>query len=160
MFKKILIAKRAGRRSSAVAALLLVGAAQPAAPEPFAIAYTGEAQFADSMAGSRSYELPTQIYVFDEGTNRVQHALEPRQEFEDVCFRGGYIDRVSFSPGLISVRSEQTGRMCDFSVNRQTGDAEYVTHTDLPGGGFSQIEFRMTCSPAEISVFDRSRNRF
>jgi len=83
----------------------------------------------------------------------------PRQEFEDVCFRDGHIDSVRFSPGLISVRSEKQGAVCDFSVNRASGKAEYVSYRDLPGG-VSSIEFEMTCEPTEVPVFDKSKNKF
>lgn len=172
MFSKILIAKRGeighrriagGPAIVAVAAALLTGAARPATQGRFAIECTGTAQFSNTMTGqlvARTYDVPRQVYVFDEVAERVQRALEPRQEFEDVCFRGGYIASVTFSPGMISVRSEDTGRMCDFNVSRITGEAEFFSHQDLPAGRYNQMEWRMTCSPTEIPVFDRSGNRF
>jgi hypothetical protein len=143
--------------------LLLSLAPEAAAVEPFAIACTGKAQFADTLRGERSvreYDVPTQVYVLDEAARRVERAMEPRQQFEDVCFRGGYIDSISFSPGLVSVRSERAGTLCDFQVSRVSGEAVFFSHQDLPGGRYSQMEWRMTCSPAAIPVFDRSRNRF
>ena len=174
MFKKILIANRgeiAGRvikttREMGIAitaVTLLTGAAQPSIENRFAIACVGTAQFRGTTTGSlmtRNYDVPRKVYVFDEAANRVQLTLHPRQEFEDVCFQDGYIASVDFAPGLISVRSEDTGRMCDFKVNRVTGEAEYFSHQDLPGGRYEQMEWRMSCSRAEIPVFDQRRNRF
>ena len=147
----------------AVVLTLLMGAAVPAAAQPFAIRCTGTAEFTDNMSGesnSRRYDLPPQIYVLDEAGRNVRRALLARQEFEEICFRGGSVDSRSFSPGLIAVRSEATGRLCDFTVNRATGQAEYVSHEDMPGGRFSRIEFNMTCEATEPPVFDRRRNQF
>jgi hypothetical protein len=149
--------------SLAVVALILLGADQPQVAHQFAIACTGTARFTDNVTGResvRAYPLPRRVYVLDETTKSVQHALEPRQEFENVCFRDGYIDSVSFSPGLISVRSEKAGDLCEFSVSRATGEGKYFSRTELGGGQFSQIEFQMTCDRAEIPVFDPRRNRF
>jgi hypothetical protein len=146
-----------------VVALLLPGADRPQVAHRFAIACTGTARFTDNVSGResvRAYPLPRNIYVLDEAAKSVQHALEPRQEFEDVCFRDGTIDSVSFSPGLISVRSEKAGDFCDFSVSRATGKGKYFSRAEFGGGQFSQIEFQMTCDRAEIPVFDSSRNRF
>lgn len=140
----------------------LTGAAQP--PDgTFAVQCTGTARFADTVTGqlmTRNYDLPRQVYVFHEATERVQRAMEPRQEFEDVCPRDGYLSDVSFSPGLIQVRSEGDGVLCDFKVSRVTGEGEFYTHQDLPGGRYNEFEWRMTCSRTEVPVFDRSRNRF
>jgi hypothetical protein len=143
--------------------LLLAAAAPPPRPQPFAIRCTGDAAFTDNMSGrpnTRRYDLPPQIYVLDEVGQNVRRALEPRQEFEEICFRGGEVDSRSFSQGLIVVHSEAPGRFCDFTVNRATGGGEYVAHEDLPAGRFSRIEFDMTCEATEIPVFDSSRNRF
>lgn len=148
---------------TAIIALTVVAAHQSAPAPPFAIQCTGSAEFTDNMSGqddARRYDLPVQTYVLDEANGNVQRALEPRQQFEDVCFRGGYIDSRAFTPGLITVRSEALGRLCDFTVNRSTGAAEYLSHEDMPGGRFSRIEFDMICEPAEIPVFDSTRNRF
>ena len=130
---------------------------------PFAIACTGKARFSQPVKGKpveRSYALPTQIYVFDEATKRVQHALTPRQQFEDVCFRGGYIDSTTFTPGLISVRSEKKGAMCDFNVDRASGKGEYASYNDLPSGGVSTIDFEMTCDRTDVPVFNPTKNKF
>ena len=77
-----------------------------------------------------------------------------------MCFSDGHINRVSFSPGLISVRSEKAGAICDFSVSRATGKGQYFSRTEFGGGRFSQIEFEMICDRAAIPIFDSSRNRF
>jgi hypothetical protein len=151
------------RKRPLLLALLLLAAAQPVAAGPFAIRCTGSAEFRDKISGERTTrrpELPAQIYVVDEGNRRVQRALVPRQEFEDVCGRGTEQDVRDFSPGLIMVRTLSSDRMCDFRVNRATGEAEYFSHQDLPAGDYNQMEWRMTCSPTQIPVFDRSRNRF
>ncbi|MBA3512676.1 hypothetical protein [Sphingomonas sp.] len=151
------------RYFAAVASFSIAACGSNAQAESFAIACKGTAQFMDTIQGKpvkRSYDLPRQIYVFDESAKRVQRAMIPRQQFEDVCFRGGYIDNIIFSPGLISVRSERAGAMCDFKVDRASGKAEFVHHSDLPAGGLSSIEFQMTCDPADLPVFDKSRNKF
>jgi hypothetical protein len=151
------------RKGALIVALLLVGAAPPAVAGPFAIRCTGTAEFRDKVAGertSRRIELPVQTYVMDEGNRRVQRALVPRQEFEDVCGQGTEQDHRDFSAGSIMVRTLSSDRMCAFTVNRVTGEAEYFSHQDLPGGDYNQMEWRMTCSPAQIPVFDRTRNRF
>jgi hypothetical protein len=153
------------RRKAALAAvsLILLGADYPRTTQRTAIACTGSARFTDNQSGqesSRDYVLPRQVYVLDEAHRRIQRALEPRQEFEDVCFSDGYINSVSFSPGLVSARSEKADAICDFSVSRATGKGQYFSRTDFAGGRFSQIEFQMTCDRAEIPVFDSSRNRF
>jgi hypothetical protein len=152
MFSKILI----------IAALAVAGAAEPAT-QPFAIQCTGTARFTSDVSGerrTRNYDVPRQVYVIDEARQRVQRAMEPRQEFEDVCGRGAIVDSRDFSPGLINVRTESAGAMCDFSVNRVTGEAEFFSVQELPGGRFGEMEWNMTCSPTEIPLFDRSRNRF
>jgi len=169
MLAKVSIANR-GRAASGtnkVAALtgmfLLVGDAEPAAEPRFAIRCTGTAQFTDNVLGrgnSRRYELPPQVYVLAPASRQVQRALEPRQEFEDICFRDGNIDSRSFSPGLIVVRSEAPGRLCEFTVDRAIGEGGYLSHEDLPGGRFSRVEFDMQCEAAQIPIFDSSRNRF
>jgi len=145
---------------TAITAAAASGSSAQAAP--FAIACTGKARFSQPVEGKpieRFYDLPTQIYVFDEVTKRVQSALIPRQEFEDVCFRGGYIDSTLFTPGLISVRSEKRGATCDFTVDRASGKGEYASYSDLPGGGLSTIDFEMTCDRTQVPVFDPSRNK-
>jgi hypothetical protein len=152
MFSKILIA-----------ALLLGTAGHSDGAERFAIGCVGTAKFTDTgptQNSVRDYELPKQTYVVDMQAKRVQRALEPRQEFEDICFRGGYIDEVDFSPGQIAVHSEKAGETCDFKVNRSSGAAEYFSEHDLPTGGYVRIEFKMNCDRTEIPVFDPSRNRF
>jgi len=147
-----------------MAALFGCSACSSASPAaPFAISCIGKAKFVDKAPGKKSeraYDLPPQVYVFDESLKRVQLALEPRQEFEDVCIRGGYIDSTSFSPGLISVRSEKADYMCDFQVNRKMGEAVFFSHSDFPGKRSNEIEFKMTCSPSAIPVFDPSKNKF
>jgi len=146
-----------------LAAMLCGCAIEQANAKPFAIACTGKAKFTDTIQGKaveRSYDLPRQVYVFDEVAKRVQRAMEPRQQFEDVCFRDGYINSVNFTSGLISVRSEKSGQMCDFKVDRSSGKAEFVTHADLPSGGLSSIEFQMTCDRTDVPVFDSSKNKF
>ena len=151
------------RRWSIILALPLVGAAQPVPTGPFAIRCTGTAEFRNKISGERTTrrsELPAQIYIMDEGGRHVQRALMPRQEFEEVCGHGTEQDNRDFSPGLIMVRTLSSDRMCAFTVNRMTGEAEYFSHLDLPGGDYDQMEWRMTCSPTQIPVFDRSRNRF
>ena len=165
MFSKILIANRGKGRSLpvALAFVALTGAAQASSDPRFAIACEGTARFTETITGERivrDYDLPTQIYVFHEAERRAQRALVPRLEFEDLCFRGGFIDNIGFSPGLIFVRSERAGEMCDFTVDRTTGEAHYFAHRDLPGGRYSQMAWRMTCSPAELPDFDRDRTRF
>ena len=143
--------------------LSLLLANGPATIDPFAIECVGKAQFSDDLSGkrvTRDYDIPKQTYVFDEAWKRVQVAAIPRQQFDEVCFRGGYIDTVSFSPGLIQVTSESSGRRCDFTVNRQSGDAEYFSHDDLPGGHFSEMKWLMNCTRTEIPTFDGIRNRF
>jgi len=151
------------RKRPLLLALLLVGAAQPVATGPFAIRCTGTAEFRYKISGQRSSrrpDLPDQIYVVDEAARSVQRALVPRQEFEDVCRHGTQQDNRDFSPGQIMVRTLSSDRMCAFTVSRVTGEAEYFSHQDLPGGDYDQTEWRMTCSPTQIPVFDRSRNRF
>jgi len=146
-----------------IAGVIVVACDTSAQAVPFAVACTGNARFSDTVRGkpvARSYKLPTQIYVFDEAAKRVQRALISRQQFEDVCFRGGYIDSIIFSPGLISVRSEKKGSMCDFKVDRASGKGEFATYDDLPEGGLATIEFEMTCNRTEVPVFDKSRNKF
>jgi hypothetical protein len=153
MFKKILIA----------VAMLGACTAQPTHANPFAIECTGTAQMRDKIGDERSvrnYPLPAQTYVFDEGAKRVQKALIPRQQFEDVCFRGGYIDSVTFTPGLIIVHSEKRDGLCDFKVNRKTGEGEYFSRADFSPDRYSEIQFKMTCSPTKIPVFDFSKNKF
>jgi len=152
-----------GRRSLCVAAAGLLACSSNAQAKPFAIACTGTAKFTDTgptQNSVRDYELPKQIYVIDIQAERVQRALVPRQEFEDICFSGGYIDEVDFSPGQIAVHSEKAGETCDFKVNRLTGSGQYFSEHDLRTGGYVRIEFNMTCNPTEVSVFDPSRNRF
>jgi len=152
MFSKILI----------IASLTLAGAAEPAT-QPFAIQCTGTARFTNDVSGerrTRNYDVPRQVYVIDEANQRVQRAMEPRQQFEDVCGRGDIVDSRSFSPGLINVRTESAGWMCDFTVRRATGEAEFFMFQHLPGGRFNEMKLDMTCSPTEIPVFDPSRNRF
>jgi len=148
--------------TTALGMVLLTSATQPVEGS-FAVQCTGTARFSDTVTGelvTRNYELPRQVYVFDEATERVQRAMEPRQEFEDVCPRDGYLARIDFAPGLIQVRSEGEGVLCDFKVSRVTGEAEFSTRQDLPGGRYNEFQWRMTCSRTEIPVFDRSRNPF
>ena len=87
-------------------------------------------------------------------------AAIPRQEFEEVCFRGGNIDSTNFSPGLIQVVSEASDRRCDFTVNRASGDAEYFSHDDYQGGQYSEMKWLMTCKKTKIPSFESVRNRF
>lgn len=144
-------------------AILLIGATRPSEAEDFAIVCTGAAKFENKVAGnviSRNYDLPPRTYVFNEADRRAQHAMMPRQQFEDICFRGSIIDRTDFAPGLINIRSESPGRLCDFSVSRITGVASYLSHSDMPDGGYSSIEFDMHCMPTDVPEFDKSRNRF
>ncbi|WP_166038567.1 hypothetical protein [Sphingosinicella sp. YJ22] len=135
------------------------------AADRFAIQCTGDARFTDTFPNGptvRNYDLPRQVFVFDETAERVQRVLEPRQEFEEVCAVDGYLTSVDFSAGLIQVRADNSryGYLCEFKVNRADGTAQFFTHRDLPHGNYSEIEWRMTCSPTEIPVFDSSRNRF
>lgn len=146
----------------AASCCLVLLAAAPA-KGPFAIQCVGTAVFEDSNGGTakkRSYDLPAQIYVFDEVGRRAQRALIPRQEFEDVCFRGGYIDTVNFAPGLINIHSEKAGSICDLTVNRKTGGASYSSFDEFGGGRSAAIEFTMNCEAAAIPKFDPSKNRF
>jgi hypothetical protein len=146
----------------AAGAASLMACSSNARAAPFAVACTGTAKFFDKLAGKpneRTYKIPKQVYVFDEQEKRVQRALEPRREFEDVCVRGGYVNEIMFSPGLITVRTEQRDYMCDFKVSRVTGEAQFFTHQDVRGG-YHEIDWKMTCERAEIPVFDRSKNKF
>lgn len=148
-----------------VAALGLLPIASPmsAATAPFAIACTGRAEFSRSAAGEvtrGNYDVPRQIYVLNQQAGRVQRAMEPRQQFEDVCSGTGRVTRVDFSPGLIIVHSEGSGSLCDFKVDRRTGEAEFFSHLGLPGGDFHEMEWKMTCDRTDVPVFDTSRNRF
>lgn len=143
--------------------MLLDSGCAGATANRFAIGCTGQAVFTDNVSGKRAerkYPLPKQIYVFDEAAKTVSSALIPRQEFDAVCFRGGYIDSVTFTPGLISVTSEAKGQRCDFAVDRKTGKGEYFSHDDLPNGRFTEMKWTMACTKAEIPVFDSSGNRF
>ena len=151
-----------GRHLMAVSAAGLVACSSNAQATPFAIACTGIAKFSHKLGGNpseRTYKLPKQVYVFDEQTKRVQLALEPRQEFDDVCIRGGYLTDVMFSPGLITVRSEKKDYMCDFKVSRVSGEASFFTHQDVRGG-FHEIDWKMTCAKTQVPVFDPSKNKF
>lgn len=132
------------------------------AAEDFAIECAGKAVFEDRVQGkvtTRSYDFPSEIYVFNEATRRAQRALIPRQEFEDICFRGGYIDTIDFAPGLINIHSEKAGQACDFSVDRKSGEATFTTLADIPGGTLS-IEFTMNCKAAVVPKFSPAGNRF
>jgi hypothetical protein len=152
-----------GLRALCLSAILLGSSAAGATASRFAIGCTGKAVFTDNVSGKpseRKYALPKQIYVFDEAAKTVSAALIPRQQFDTVCFRGGYIDITEFSPGLISVTSEAKGRRCDFTVDRKTGKAEYFSHDDLPNGRYTEMTWTMACTKAEIPVFDTSGNRF
>ena len=154
---------RAKHTPAIIAAIGDISCGSTARASPFAIACTGTAQFTDKIGEERevrNYPLPEQIYVFDEDAKRAQRALIPRQQFEDVCFRGGYIDNVKFTPGLIIVRSEKQDQLCDFEVNRKTGDGEYFSHADFSADHYNEIQFKMTCSRTEVPVFDSSKNKF
>ena len=154
---------RANHLTVGIAAIATISCGSIAQAEPFAIACTGTAQFTDKIGDQRSvrnYPLPKQTYVFHEQAKRAQKALEPRQQFEDVCFRGGYIDSVTFTPGLIVVHSEKPNEICDFKVDRKTGEGEYFSRADFAADRYSEIEFKMNCSRAEIPVFDSNKNKF
>lgn len=130
--------------------------------DDFAVECAGKAVFEDRVQDKvtpRSYDLPSQIYVFNEATRRAQRALIPRQEFEDICFRGGYIDTVDFAPGLINIHSEKAGQTCDLTVDRKSGEATFTSLADVPGGT-SSIEFTMNCEAAAVPKFDPAGNRF
>ena len=146
-----------------LSAMVLGSGSAGATGNRFAIGCTGKAVFTDNVSGKhteRKYALPKQIYVFDEAAKTVSRALIPRQEFDTLCFRGGYIDSITFSPGLISLTSEAKGRRCDFTVDRKTGKAEYFSHDDFPNGQYTEMTWTMACTTAEVPVFDASRNRF
>ena len=147
----------------AILFLMATTASATTASDRFAIECIGKAQFIDNLSGhvsKRDYSLPKQIYVFDEVAKRVHIAAIPRQEFEEVCFRGGYIDSTNFSPGLIQVVSETSDRRCDFAVNRVSGDAEYFSHDDFQGGQYSEMKWLMTCKKTKIPSFKSVRKRF
>jgi hypothetical protein len=147
------------------ASLGLLSLSEPAfaTVAPFAIACTGIADRSYSVGGrssTGSSDLPRQVYVLDEQAQRVQRAMEPRQQFEDVCSTDGAAARVDFSPGQVTAHSEAIDSVCDFKVDRRTGAAEFFWRLDLPGGDFHEMEWNMTCAPTQIPVFDTSRNRF
>jgi hypothetical protein len=86
--------------------------------------------------------------------------MEPRQQFEDVCGGGDAPQRVDYSPGLIIAHSEAPDSLCDFTVDRRTGKAEFFSRLDLPGGQHTEMRWAMTCDRTDIPDFDTSRNRF
>ena len=143
--------------------VLLTNVVVPPSSTAFAIKCVGTAQFEDNARGKvskRHYDLPPQVYVFDPVSRRAELALEPRQQFEPICFKGGYLEEIDFSPGLIAVRSEAPGKLCDFRVSRRNGKGEYFSQEDLGANLNSKIQYRLSCARSQIPQFDTNGNRF
>ena len=152
-------------RLSITLSLLMSSSATIAQEGRFAIQCRGMSTMADTITGSlltSSDDLPKQVYVLDAARDLVEHALEPRQEFESVCDSKKDSRFVSFSKGLISVHS--TGTMesgteivCDFSINRLSGNAELVHRMSFSGGRYNEYRWIMKCEPDVIPTFNSPR---
>jgi hypothetical protein len=149
-------------RLSITLSLLISSSATVAQERRFAIHCRGMSTMADTVTGSlltSTNDLPKQIYVLDSARNLVEHALEPRQEFESVCDAEKGSRSVSFSKGLISVHStgtmeSGTETVCDFSINRLSGNAELVSRMNFSGGRFHEYRWIMKCEPGVIPSFN------
>lgn len=146
--------------------LLVLAAPAAAQAERFAIACEGTATFThregDGAPRRSPVEPMRQVYVIDEEAETVHRALEPRQEFEDLCIGSGLCFR-SFSPGLILVDTELDEpdgfAMTQLMIDRRTGAATYEMDLRF-GRRETQTRWEMQCERTEIPVFDTSRNRF
>jgi hypothetical protein len=154
-------------------AYLVIAVTSTAVPEVanaarFAVECAGVATMEDTVTEkpiTSVDDLPPQTYVIDEERKQVQRALRPRQEFETWCAGApGEQCSVSISPGLVLVSEtspgDRTTATSTLKLDRITGSGEYRMSLDWNDGRYHRLYWKMTCKPAEVPIFDRSRNRF
>lgn len=132
---------------------------------PVAIACVGTSTATRDSGRVNRDNLPQQVFVFDALTQSVSRALEPRQEFEQVCGSRKGLRFVSISPGLVIARSDDpsdTDPMwtCKFEADRMAGTASYSLRGEWQDGRFHEISWDMKCRKAEVPVFDLSKRKF
>jgi len=132
---------------------------------PVAIACVGTSTATSDSGRGKSDDIPQQVFVFDAATESVRRALEPRQEFEEVCGSTKGLRFVSISPGLVTASSEDPSDSnplwtCKFEVDRMAGEATYSLRGEWKGGRFHEFVWEMTCRKTEVPVFDLSKRKF
>lgn len=135
----------------------------------FAIACDGTGAAADTVTGRiirHQSKLKTNVYVIDDVAKTVDHALEPRQEFEPVCEVSNGGDRlVDISQGLIRATSggdlsTTTSTTCSFEVNRRTGTAKFELKIEFSKTQYNLNVWQMQCRPTSIPTFPVEHNEF
>jgi hypothetical protein len=156
---------RSLRRLVLVGIVTLAGvpaAANPILKSSFAISCEGDATFESVNAGrSSSSTDPSgrQVFVIDESQHVVFRALFPRQEYDPICGAS----EAHISPGRITIfsveRDDRSSTICELSIDRQAGTAEYILNIDFENGRAQNMKWTMDCERTEIPIFDTSRNK-
>ena len=148
-------------RTLLIVSTLVVSA--PTAPDTHALACQGEifgtsVHFGETIV--KTFALPNQIFVLSESEATILRAMPLRREFENVCEIENSGRLIEFTPNSVHAKwtsSEdwETKTSCHFAFNRSLGTATLTTRYEWSEHRSSQSEWRMSCVPTAVPVYNR-----